>query len=145
MAMEEKWAVVTATQTNRSGWESTDLNITNLSESAALLHTVDVLFGIITTAEMKASGEYYLKCLANRVSGYENTKKRFTIDWKFSRIEEDKDSKIQDMDFEIDPMASSKFKPNTSSLTKDDSIKKSEEFPSVGQEITVTSGDLFNF
>ena len=87
--------------THNSGWESSDLNITNIAESAALLHTVDVLFGIITNAEMKARGEYFFKCLANRVSGYENTKKRYTIDWKYARIEEDKSSPIQDMDFLI--------------------------------------------
>ena len=101
MAMEEYWSVITATQTNRSGWETSDLNITNIAESAALLHTVDVLFGIITNAEMKARGEYFLKCLANRVAGYENTRKRYTIDWKYARIEEDKNSPIRDMDFYI--------------------------------------------
>ena len=101
MASEGKWCVITATQTNRGGWETTDLNTTNISESAALLHTVDVLFGIITNAEMKARGEYYLKCLANRVSGYENTKKRYTIQWKYAKIEEDRDSPIQDMDYII--------------------------------------------
>lgn len=99
MAMEEQWAVVTVTQTNRAGWESSDLNITNVSESAALIHTVDMLYGIITNAEMKARNEYYLKCLANRVAGYENTRKRFTVDWKFARIDEDKNAKIEDMDF----------------------------------------------
>jgi KaiC/GvpD/RAD55 family RecA-like ATPase len=101
MAMEQQWAVITVTQTNRSGWETSDLNITNVSESGALIHTVDMLFGIITNAEMKARSEYYLKCLANRVAGYENTRKRFTIDWKYARIEEDKVAKIEDMDFII--------------------------------------------
>ncbi len=98
MAMEEQWAVITATQTNRGGIDNTDLRSTDVSESAALLHTVDVLFGIITDPEMKARGEYYLKCLANRVSGYQNTRKRFTIEWKYARIEEDKSSAIQDME-----------------------------------------------
>ena len=106
MAMEEMWAVITATQTNRGGWETSDLNITNIAESAALLHTVDLLFGIITNAEMKARGEYLLKCLANRVAGYENTKKRYTIEWKYARIEEDKNSPIQDMDFLINSTVS---------------------------------------
>ena len=50
---------------------------------------------------MKARCQYQLKCLANRVAGYENTKKRFTINWKYARIEEDKDSPIQDMDYLI--------------------------------------------
>lgn len=99
MAMEEQWAVITVTQTNRGGWESSDLNITNVSESAALIHTVDMLFGIITNAEMKAREEYFIKCLANRVAGYENTRKRFTMDWKYARIEEDAQAKIEDMDF----------------------------------------------
>lgn len=101
MAMEEQWAVITVTQTNRGGWEAEDLNITNVSESAALIHTVDMLFAIITSAEMKARSEYYLKCLANRVAGFENTRKRFTMDWKYARIEEDKNAAIEDMDFAI--------------------------------------------
>jgi len=99
MAMEEQWAIITVTQTNRGGWEAEDLNITNVSESAALIHTVDMLFGIITSAEMKARSEYYLKCLANRVAGFENTRKRFTIDWKYARIDEDMNAQIEDMDF----------------------------------------------
>ena len=99
MAMEEQWAVITVTQTNRGGWDAEDLNITNVSESAALIHTVDMLFGIITSPEMKARSEYYLKCLANRVAGFENTRKRFTIDWKYARIDEDKNAEIEDMDF----------------------------------------------
>jgi hypothetical protein len=85
--------------THNSGWETSDLNITNIAESAALLHTVDVMFGIITNAASKARGEYFLKCLANRVAGYENTRKRYTIEWKYFRIEEDKKTQIQDMDF----------------------------------------------
>ena len=108
MAMEEQWTVITVTQTNRGGIDNTDLRLTDIAESAALLHTVDVLFGIITDPGMKSRGEYYLKCLANRVSGYENTKKRYTIEWKYSRIEEDKNSPIQDMEFIINSINSSR-------------------------------------
>jgi hypothetical protein len=150
MAMEENWAVITATQTNRGGWETSDLNVTNISESAALLHTVDVLFGIITNAEMKARKEYYLKCLANRVSGYENTKKRYTIDWKYARIEEDKNSPIQDMDFIINSTVSSTRNTrggmatidtfiNQHNPAKDTRIGDLNDLP----DITVTGNDLF--
>jgi replicative DNA helicase len=111
MAMEEQWTVITATQTNRGGIDNTDLRTTDVSESAALLHTVDVLFGIITDPEMKARGEYFLKCLANRVSGYQNTRKRYTIDWHYARIEEDKASPIQDMDFLINNTVSGSRHP----------------------------------
>lgn len=85
--------------THNSGWDSNDLQISNVSESAALLHTVDGLFGIIADAEMKSRGEYYLKYLADRVSGMENTRKKFSFNRKYVRIEEDQHSQIEDMDF----------------------------------------------
>jgi len=116
MGQENEWAVISVTQTNRSGWESNDLHITSIAESAGLLHTIDILFGICTNAEMKAKGEYFLKCLADRVTAMENTKKRYTIDWKFGRIEEDSQSQIQDMDSFITGLHGAKPKqpPKTS-------------------------------
>jgi KaiC/GvpD/RAD55 family RecA-like ATPase len=99
IAMEEQWAIITATQTNRTGWDTSDLTISNVSESGALLHTVDGLFGIVVNPEMKAKGECYIKYLADRVSGMENTRKRFTFDRKFSRIEEDLESQIEDLEY----------------------------------------------
>ncbi|NJO91947.1 MAG: hypothetical protein HC831_25485 [Chloroflexia bacterium] len=99
MAMEQSWAVITVTQTNKDGWENEDLRISNVSESSALLHTVDALFGIITSPEMKARKMYYLKYLADRVSGMENTRKKYNIDTKYMRITEDKNSDIEDLDF----------------------------------------------
>ena len=105
MGQENNWAIISVTQTNRSGWEGNDLSITSVAESAGLLHTVDILFGIVTNAEMKARGEYFLKCLANRVAGYENTRKRYTIEWKYARIEEDRNSRIDDMEFYINQVS----------------------------------------
>jgi len=148
MAMEEKWAVITATQTNRGGWDTNDLSISDVSESAALLHTVDVLFGIITNPEMKAKGEYFLKCLANRVAGYENTKKRFTIDWKYSRIEEDKNSQIQDMDFVINNTVNSqKFnKPRGGAVNPQQFVTQvnNQGVPIPETKITLTGLELFS-
>jgi hypothetical protein len=99
VAMEEQWAIITATQTNRTGWDSTDLTISSVSESGALLHTIDGLFGIVVNPEMKAKGECYIKYLADRVSGMENTRKRFTFERKYSRIEEDMEAQIEDLEF----------------------------------------------
>ena len=98
VAMEEQWALISVTQTKRENFGSNDVNITDVSESSALLHTVDMLFGIITNPEMKARKEQYLKCLASRVSGMENYRMKFNVDWEFARITEDKDSQIEDMD-----------------------------------------------
>lgn len=103
-AQQNCWTMIVPTQTNRLGWLTSDINITALAESGGLLHTVDLLFAIIADPTMKAAGEYYLKCLANRVAGYENTKKRYTVDWKYMRIEEDRMSPIQDIDFMINNM-----------------------------------------
>lgn len=99
IAMEEQWAIITVTQTNRTGWDTSDLSISNVSESGALLHTVDALFGIVVNPEMKAKGECYIKYLADRVSGMENTRKRFTFDRKYSRIEEDMEAQIEDLEY----------------------------------------------
>lgn len=98
VAQEEQWAIISPTQTNRTGWDTTDLTISNVSESGALLHTVDGLFGIVVNPEMKARGEFYLKYLADRVSGLENTRKRFEFNRKFARIDEDMTAQIEDMD-----------------------------------------------
>lgn len=99
IAQEEQWALISPTQVVRNAYDSTDLTISNVSESAALLHTVDGLFGIITNPEMKAKHEYYLKYLADRVSGMENTRKRFEFNKTYGRIDEDINSPIEDMDF----------------------------------------------
>jgi hypothetical protein len=138
--------------THNSGWEGTDLSITSIAESAGLLHTVDILFGIIANAEMKAKGEYFLKCLANRVAGYENTKKRYTMDWKYARIEEDRMAPIQDMDFIINNLvAGHKFprgsKPTTSTLDAaiSSKVRTAEHTPddkSIGN-INITGNELF--
>jgi hypothetical protein len=111
VGQKNNWAIISVTQTNRSGWETNDLTVNSIAESAGLLHTVDILFGIVTNAEMKAKGEYFLKCLANRVAGYENTRKRFLIDWKYARIEEDRNSPITDMEFFVNQITAGHTHP----------------------------------
>ena len=94
MAMRNDWAIVTATQVNRSGFGSSDLSANNISESAALGHTVDAMFGIIQDEMMHANREYILKLIANRDDGYKNSRKKFLINYDLMRIVEDPDSPI---------------------------------------------------
>lgn len=94
MAMRNDWAIVTATQVNRSGFGSSDLNATNISESSALGHTVDAMFGIIQDEMMHANREYILKLIANRDDGYKNSRKKFLINYDLMRITEDPDTQI---------------------------------------------------
>jgi len=144
MAMEEGWAVITVTQTNKGGWENENMSIINVSESAALIMTVDALFGIITSPEMKAKGEYMLKYMADRVSGMENTRKKFNVDFKLSRIEEDSNSQIEDLDYIIN-QAVGNDKPDRGGM-----FHKSKSVDITAQtdaskipELNVSGNDLF--
>jgi replicative DNA helicase len=94
MAMRNSWAIVTATQINRSGFGSTDLSANNISESAALGHTVDAMFGIIQDEIMHANREYILKLIANRNDGYKNARQKFLISYDLMRITQDPDSQM---------------------------------------------------
>jgi len=61
-------------------------------------------------AEMKAKGECYLKYLADRVSGMENTRKRYTFQRQFSRFEEDLNSPIEDLEYMFNHLVSGQGK-----------------------------------
>lgn len=144
MAMEEGWAIITVTQTNRDGWANSDLTLGNISESAALIHTVDALFGIITSPEMKAAGEYLLKYLADRVSGMENTRKRFEVNFKFARIWEDMQAKIEDMD-DIYNQTNTSMTPRSRTPQQSNNIppELNQEKAKI-EEINITGGGLFD-
>jgi hypothetical protein len=94
MGMRNDWCIVTATQINRGGYNSTDINDTNVAESSGLGHTVDAMFGIIQDEFMYASKEYLLKLLANRNEGYKNSKKKFQINYNYMQITEDLNTSI---------------------------------------------------
>jgi len=94
MAMRNDWIVITASQVNRSAFDSTDINMTSVSESAALIHTVDVMFGIIQDPIMYSQNEYILKLIANRDDGYKNTKRKFKVNYDYMKITEDPHSSM---------------------------------------------------
>ena len=121
-----------------------DLNLTDVSESSALIHTVDMLFGIITNPEMKARNEYYLKCLANRVNGMENVRKKFNIDWKFARITEDKDSQIEDMDFLLNNVIGRQNSPRGAQSNQNQFFNTSPSPNTEQDAITVETQDQAN-
>lgn len=89
MAQRNNWCVVTLTQTNRSAYDSTDIGMSNVSESGGLIATVDSLFGIIQSSTMRVDNKYYIKAVAIRNSGHMGDKKGFNFNQSFLRIEED--------------------------------------------------------
>lgn len=92
MAQRNCWAVVTATQVNKSFYDGTDMTMGAASESSALAATVDLMFGIIQDPTMYAdgvNGRYKLKTLANRDEGFKNSAKIFLVEYPYMRIKED--------------------------------------------------------
>lgn len=89
VGQRNQWAMVSVTQLNGDGYESTNLSMANVSESKGLIATVDALFGIIQTALMRASNVYYLQSCALRDSPHIGDKKKFIWDPFHLRITED--------------------------------------------------------
>lgn len=127
--------------THNSGWETSDLNLGNIAESAALVHTVDGLFGIITSPEMKAKKIYYLKYLADRVSGLENTRKLFDVDFKFGRISENTESPIEDLDYAMKSTINYQSKDLSISRTIGNQIPELQE-PKINNDIKQSISNL---
>ena len=99
IAIKHNWTIVTATQTNRAQFDTNDINGTNVSESTALIATVDLMFGIIASPEMRNNNKYVLKCMYDRVARKDGYKKDYSLSVDYLRITEDltapyKDSEV---------------------------------------------------
>lgn len=66
VAMEYDLIVCSPTQTNRSGANVNDFNLTEISESFGIAMTADVVFGLIQTEEMAKNNQIRVKQLKNR-------------------------------------------------------------------------------
>jgi replicative DNA helicase len=66
LAVENDVPVVTATQTTRSGFGNSDIDLTDTSESFGLPATADFMFALISTEELEQSGRIMVKQLKNR-------------------------------------------------------------------------------
>ena len=66
MAVEHDVPIMTGTQTNRSGFGSTDVGLEDTSESFGLPATADFMFAMIRTDELDALGQVMFKQLKNR-------------------------------------------------------------------------------
>jgi len=78
LAVEFKVPLVSATQTTRSGYSSTDVELTDTSESFGLPATADLLFALISTEELEELNQIMVKQLKNRYND-PTTNKRFMI------------------------------------------------------------------
>jgi len=78
LAVEFNVPIVSATQTTRSGYGNSDVEITDTSESFGLPATADLMFALISTEELEELGQIMVKQLKNRYNDL-TSNKRFVI------------------------------------------------------------------
>jgi replicative DNA helicase len=78
LAVEAEVPIVSATQTTRSGYSSSDVDITDTSESFGLPATADLMFALISSEDLEGLGQIMVKQLKNRYNDL-NVNKRFVL------------------------------------------------------------------
>ena len=78
LAVEANVPIVSATQTTRSGFGSSDVDLTDTSESFGLPATADLMFALISTEELEEMNQIMVKQLKNRYND-PTINKRFSI------------------------------------------------------------------
>jgi replicative DNA helicase len=78
LAVETNVPIVSATQTTRSGYGNSDVELTDTSESFGLPATADLMFALISTEELEQLGQIMVKQLKNRYND-PTINKRFIV------------------------------------------------------------------
>ena len=78
LAVEANVPIISATQTTRSGFASSDVDLTDTSESFGLPATADLMFALISTDELEGIGQIMVKQLKNRYND-PTVNKRFIV------------------------------------------------------------------
>lgn len=85
LAVEYNVPILSATQTTRGGYDNTDVDLTDTSESFGLPATVDFMFALISTEELENLNQLMVKQLKNRYND-PSYYKRFVIGVDRSRM-----------------------------------------------------------
>ena len=115
LAVEQDLPIVSATQTTRSGFGSSDPSLEDTSESFGLPATADFMFALVSNEELEQSGRIMVKQLKNRYND-PTFFKRFTvgIDRAKMKLYNVEDSEVTDEvkeEFQpIEPVVNSKSK-----------------------------------
>ncbi len=78
LAVEFDLPIISATQTTRSGYGNSDVDITDTSESFGLPATADLMFALISTEELEGINQIMVKQLKNRFND-PTINKRFVV------------------------------------------------------------------
>jgi replicative DNA helicase len=85
LAVEFNVPIVSATQTTRSGFGSSDPGLEDTSESFGLPATADLMFALVSNEELESQGQIMVKQLKNRYND-PSSNKRFVIGIDRSRM-----------------------------------------------------------
>jgi replicative DNA helicase len=78
LAIEFDVPIISATQTNRSGYDNSDVDLSNTSESFGLPATCDFMFALISNEQLESLNQIMVKQLKNRYNDL-NYYKKFVI------------------------------------------------------------------
>lgn len=86
-ATENVVPIISATQANRNAQNASDMEMSDVSESYGLVSTVDTLFAMISTEELREQGKIMIKQLKNRFSDIsQNSKCMLGVDFSQMRF-----------------------------------------------------------
>jgi replicative DNA helicase len=85
LGVEHNVPIISATQTNRSGFADSDVSLENTSESFGLPATADFMCALITSEELESLGQIMVKQLKNRY-GDPSSNRRFVVGIDRSRM-----------------------------------------------------------
>lgn len=86
MAVRNDWLIITATQITRGGYDSSELTLSHIAESAGLSHTADMIYGIIQTSDQHRDRIYWLKILKIRDGHGRGYRKMYNILYEYMRL-----------------------------------------------------------
>ena len=116
LAVEFNLPIVSATQTTRSGYGNSDVDLTDTSESFGLPATADLMFALISTEDLEKDGHILVKQLKNRYNDL-NYHKKFLVGVDRSKMKlynvDVPDSSItiadEEYEYEEQPQTKNKF------------------------------------
>ena len=117
LAVETNVPIVSATQTTRSGYGSSDVELTDTSESFGLPATADLMFALISTEELEDLNQILVKQLKNRYND-PTIYKRFVIGIDRAKMrlydcEQSAQNDLIDTNQEEEYTKDNKFKPKS--------------------------------
>lgn len=132
LAVECNVPIMSATQTTRSGYTSSDIGLEDTSESFGLPATADFMMALISTEELETLGQLMIKQLKNRW-GDLNTLKRFVVGIDRSKmrlfdVEESAQTLVNDAPVFDDSSAGQRMSAEKFSVKRTGKHRSFEEF-----------------